>query len=62
MSDGPTDFKNETLCLVSKGLEVEDHFTLAYCPRSNGAVERLGRELVGVLRTVLSGLQMDHQE
>lgn len=43
MSDGPTHFKNEVVCLVTKGLKVPHHFTLPYCPWSNGAVERLGR-------------------
>lgn len=62
MSDGPTHFKNETLRLVSNGLKVRHHFTLAYCPWSNGAVERLGRELISVLRSVLSELQMDQKE
>ena len=62
MSDGPTHFKNETLRLVAKGLKAHHHFTLAYCPWSNGAVERLGRELLRVVRSVLSELQMDKKE
>jgi len=62
MSDGPTHFKNETVRLVSKGLKVPHHFTLPYCPWSNGAVERLGKELLRVLRATLSELQMDNKE
>ena len=54
MSDGRTNFKNETIRLVSKGLKVPHHFTLPYCPWSNGAVERLGKELIRISRAVLS--------
>ena len=38
MSDGPTQFRNEVVRLVTKGLKVPHHFTLPYCPWSNGAV------------------------
>jgi transposase InsO family protein len=62
MSDGPTHFKNETVRLVSKGLKVPHHFTLPYTPWSNGAVERLGRELLRVFRAVASELQMRLEE
>lgn len=62
MSDGPTHFRNETVRLISKGLKVPHHFTLPYSPWSNGAVERLGRELLRVMRSVLSELQMPFTE
>lgn len=62
MSDGPTHFKNETLRLVSKGLRVPHHFTLPYCPWSNGAVERLGKELLRTFRAVTSELKMRPEE
>lgn len=58
MSDSPTHFKNETVRLVCKGLKVPHHFTLPYYPRRNGVVERLGRELFRVFRSVLSELQI----
>lgn len=62
MSDGPTHFKHETLCLVSRGLRVPHYFTLPYTLWSNGAVERLGKEMLRVLRSVLSELQMHLSE
>lgn len=36
MPDVPTNFKNETVCLVAKGLKGPHHFTLPYSPWSNG--------------------------
>ncbi|CDF38803.1 unnamed protein product [Chondrus crispus] len=62
MSDGPTHLRNETIRLVAKGLKVPHHFTLPYCPWSNGAVERLGKELVRTCRATLSELQMRPEE
>lgn len=62
MSDGPTHFKNETLRSVSKGLKVPHHFTLPYTPWSNGAVERLGKELLRIFRSVISELGMNFEE
>lgn len=62
MSDGPTHFKNETVRLVSKGLKVPHHFTLPYSPWSNGAVERLGKELMRTFRSITSELQLRPDE
>lgn len=62
MSDGPTHFKNETVRLVTRGLKVPHHFSLPYTLWSNGAVERLGKELVRTFRAMLSELQMRVEE
>ena len=62
MSDGPTHFKNETVRAVTRGLKVPHHFTLPYTPWSNGAVERLGKELLRVFRSIVSELQMKFEE
>lgn len=62
MSDWLSHFKNETIRLVSKGLCVPHHFTLPYCPRSNGLIERLGKELIRTARSVLSELQLRFEE
>lgn len=58
MSDGPTHFKNETLSRLAKGLRVPHHFTLPYTPWSNGGIERLGKEMLRVFRSVISEYQM----
>lgn len=62
MSDHPTHFKNETIRLVAKGLKVPHHFTFPYSPCSNGAVERLGKELIRNCRAILSELCMQPEE
>eukprot|EP00737_Agarophyton_chilense_P004793 gb/GEZJ01006384.1/.p2 GENE.gb/GEZJ01006384.1/~~gb/GEZJ01006384.1/.p2 ORF type:complete len:161 (-),score=13.18 gb/GEZJ01006384.1/:638-1120(-) len=62
MSDGPTHFKNETIRLVSTGLMVPHHFTVPYSSWSNRAVERLGKELLRVLRATFSEFQMRPEE
>lgn len=61
MSDGPSHFKNETMRILCKSLRVPHHFTLPYCPWSNGAVERLGREIISMARAVFSELQLRHE-
>lgn len=58
ISDVPTHFKNNTPRRVSKDFKFPLHFTLPYCPSSNGAIKRLGMELLRVLRAVVSELQM----
>lgn len=60
MSDGPTHFRNEFLCLVAKGFRLPHHFTLPYAPWSNGGIECLGKELLRVFRAVVSELRLDH--
>lgn len=54
ISDGPTHFKNETLRPLAKLIRVPHHVMLPYCPRSNGAVGRLGKEFLRVARALLS--------
>lgn len=58
MSDGPTHFRNETMRQVAKGLKCKHHFTTAYCPWSNGGIERLGKEILRTARSLLSELKM----
>lgn len=58
ISDGPTLFRNESVRLASKALQTPHHFTLPYCPCSNGAVEHLGREVLRVGRALFSRLKL----
>lgn len=53
ISDRPTYFKNETLRLVSKSLQLPHHFTLPHFSRSNGAVERLRKELLRLCSSLI---------
>ena len=62
MSVGPTHFKKEAIRRTSCGLKVPHHFTLPYCLWSNGAVERLGKELLRVFRSVVTELGLDKNQ
>lgn len=53
---------NATLRMLDKGLRTPHHFTLPYFPWSNGAIERLGKELLRVARSILSELQQRSDE
>lgn len=43
---------------MTKALRIPHHFTLPYCPCSNGAVERLDRKELRVAHALLSELQL----
>lgn len=62
ISDSPTHFKNATVHLVANGLRVPHHFTLPYKVWSNGAIERLGKDLLRVFHSVASELQIRSEE
>lgn len=62
MSDGPTHLNNETVRLVSKFFKIPHHFYIPYSPWSYGAVERMGKELLLVLRSVCNELQIRPEE
>lgn len=49
-------FKNETMRLLTKGPRTLHHFTLPYWCWSNGAIERLEKELIRVARALISKL------
>ena len=59
ISDQGTHFMNEVMKGVCKALRTEHHFVTVYSPWANGAVERVNRELVRLMRTLLAeaGLQ-----
>lgn len=62
MPNGPTKFRNKNVRVVAKGLSLLLHLTLSYFPRSNGAIERLGRELLCMARLVLYELRPRFKE
>ncbi len=60
VSDRGTHFKNELVTLLQKQAKAGHHFTLAYCPWSNGTVEVVCRELIRTSRALLSEFQLPH--
>lgn len=58
VSDQGTHFKNEVVRGLREKTRGSHHFTLAYCPWTNGTVEVVCRELVRVLRALLSEFQL----
>lgn len=52
----------KTIRLVFTSLHFPLYFILLYIPWSNGAVERLGKEMLPVFRAVLSELRMHPSE
>lgn len=54
VSDQGTHFKNELLRILKDKFRAEHHFTLPYCPWSNGTVEVVCRELLRAVRALLS--------
>ena len=60
VSDQGTHFKNELVKILRDEVKAGHHFTLAYCPWSNGTVEVVCRELIRTTRAVLSEFQLPH--
>lgn len=58
VSDQGSHFKNELVTKLCESLQSQHHFTLPYCPWSNGTVEVVCRELLRAMRALLSELQM----
>lgn len=58
MYDDPKHFKNETIRLVSKCLKVPHYFNLPYTPCISSGMERLGKEMIGSFRYILSELHL----
>jgi hypothetical protein len=55
VSDQGSHFKNRLVKAMSDALMLkEHHFTTAYCPWSNGSVERLNRTVLVIIRKLLS--------
>ena len=55
VSDSASHFKNRLIADACTRLQINDYFTLAYCPWSNPA-ERINRDLIAVLKALLHDL------
>lgn len=53
VSDQGSHFKNELMKMLKERLRTNHHFTLPYCPWSNGTVEVVCRELTRCMRALL---------
>lgn len=60
VSDRGTHFKNELVRIIREETNSSHHFTLAYCPWSNGTVEVVCREMLRATRALLSEFQLPH--
>ena len=54
VSDSATHFKNRVIAQLSDELKVDHRFDVAYTPWSNGTRERMVREVVRALKSILS--------
>ena len=54
VSDTATHFKNRVIAQLSDALKVDHRFSVAYTPWSNGTCERMVREVVRALKSILS--------
>ena len=61
VSDRGTHFKNDVVRALREQTGGSHHFTLAYCPWSNGTVEVVCRELLRATRALLSEFQFPHR-
>lgn len=58
VSDRGPHFRNEVIKNIRESTKSDHHFTLAYCPWSNGTVEVVCRELLKSTRALLSEFQL----
>jgi len=62
VSDRGSHFKNEVIQELRERLHCTHHFTLAYCPWSNGSVEVVCRELIRTMRALVSEFQIPFKQ
>lgn len=61
VSDRGTHFKNKLIGMLQSSLRSSHHFTLAFCPWSNGTVEVVCRELLKATHALLSEFQLNQR-
>jgi len=62
VSDKGSHFKNKVVAELNDILKTKHHFTTAYFPKSNGTVERVNREIMKVLRSLVSEFKISWNE
>jgi hypothetical protein len=62
VTDGPSHFRNELLAEMARLLQFKDYFSLAYVPWSNGAGERLHREVKRTFKAILNQLRLHPED
>jgi hypothetical protein len=60
-SDQGSHFKNMVMAELAKLMPAQHHFTLAYCPWSNGGVERVNKEIIPLLQILIMEHNMQHK-
>ena len=62
VSDNGSHFKNEVIKELCRRLKSQQTFTLAYSPWINGSVERINRDILQVLRTMILEYKIAHHD
>lgn len=62
VSDQGSHFKNEVIAELSRRLRVQQDFTPVYCPWINGSVERVNRDVLQVVRTMILEYKISHKD
>ena len=62
VSDKGSHFKNKVVAELKDILKPKHHFTTAYSPKSNGTVKRVNREIMKVLRSLVSEFKISWNE
>jgi hypothetical protein len=62
VSDKGSHFKNKVVAELNDILKTKHQFTTAYSPKSNGTVERVDREIMKVLRSLVSDFKISWNE
>ncbi|GMF39813.1 unnamed protein product [Phytophthora fragariaefolia] len=62
ISDNGTHFKNEVVAKRSRRLRTQQTFTPAYSPWINGSIERVNRDMLQVVRTMILTYKISHKD
>ncbi|POM80529.1 LOW QUALITY PROTEIN: Hypothetical protein PHPALM_1626 [Phytophthora palmivora] len=62
ISDQGSHFKNEVVSELSRRLRTQQEFTPAYCPWINGSVERVNRDILQVIRTMILEYKIHYKD